>query len=145
MGQETDIMKAEELMAGDWLKFPIGNEKVVDLPYIEGKGICASFAASATLFPVEIEKLEPIPLTAEILEKNGFEKHDVRVVLGTKLHFVISDDYFNVALSEHTDSIWRFEYYNAETTLHSAHLFICHVHELQRALKLCGIDLKITV
>ena len=65
-------MKANELMIGDWVKFPIGNERIIDLPYIMGKGICASFAASATLFPVEVEKLEPTPLTPEILEKNGF-------------------------------------------------------------------------
>lgn len=67
-------MRAEDLMIGDWVKFPIGNERIIDLPYIMGKGICASFAASATLFPVEVEKLEPTPLTPEILEKN-LSKH----------------------------------------------------------------------
>ena len=65
-------------MIGDWVEFPIGNERIIDLPYIMGKGICASFAASATLFPVEVEKLEPIQLTPEILEKNGFEKYGQR-------------------------------------------------------------------
>ena len=87
-------MKANEISIGDWLKFPIGNEKVIDLPYIEGKGICASFAASATLFPVEVENLEPIPLTAEILEKNGFKKEGS--------WFIIEDDYYDVSIKEIT-------------------------------------------
>ena len=72
------MLKSEDLMIGDWVEFPIGNERIIDLPYIMGKGICASFAASATLFPVEVEKLEPIQLTPEILEKNGFEKYGQR-------------------------------------------------------------------
>ena len=133
-------MKANELMIGDWVKFPIGNEKVIDLPYIEGRGICASFAASATLFPVEIEKLEPIPLTAEILEKNGFDVTDSEVAQyhfeedGQKMHFSLRKMYDKHG-KHNGYSFWAFNILP----------LVIYVHELQHALKLCGIDKEITV
>ena len=54
--------------------FPNSIEKVQEISYVCGKGYCASFAASATLFPISIDKIKPIPLTPEILEKNYFKK-----------------------------------------------------------------------
>lgn len=138
-------MKANELMVGDWVKFPIGNEKVVDLPYIEGRGICASFAASATLFPVEVDKLEPIPLTAEILEKNGFKKQgfdgweiDHKTDDGNDLEWL---------------ALWRNDYSSPHLQINSfvslygsfSSFGIHFVHQLQHALKLCQIDKEITV
>ena len=67
------MIDIKELSVGNWVKFPHGIDKIIDLPYIEGKGMCASFAASATLFPVSVEDLEPIEITPEILEKNGWK------------------------------------------------------------------------
>ena len=109
------MMYAKDLMIGDWVKFPIGNDKVVDLLYIEGKGICASFSASATLFPVEVEKLQPIPLTPEILEKNGFSRNGLDIALFDRKG---GDDFIGAANLQ-------------------------YVHELQHALRLCGIKKEI--
>ena len=135
-------MKATDLMIGDWVKFPIGNEKVVDLPYIEGKGICASFAASATLFPVEVDKLEPIPLTAEILEKNGLVKWEhgylwkERIGIGgqttsasSPIELIVYEGGHSVILNPHDGKEFQGS--------------IDFVHELQHALRLCGIDKQI--
>lgn len=90
-------MKANELMIGDLVRFPIGNEKVVDLPYIEGKGMCASFAASATLFPVEVEKLEPmVPEYAGLIGVSEYG-HLVWHKATPKLHAgKISDEQLNL-------------------------------------------------
>ena len=135
-------METNDLMIGDWVKFPIGNEKVVDLPYIEGKGICASFAASATLFPVEVDKLEPIPLTAEILEKNGLVKWEhgylwkERIGIGgqttsasSPIELIVYEGGHSVILNPHDGKEFQGS--------------IDFVHELQHALRLCGIDKQI--
>ena len=61
-------------MIGDWVYFNDSFDKVQEICYIQGSGMCASFAASATLFPMKMELIKPIPLTVEILEKNGFIK-----------------------------------------------------------------------
>ena len=118
-------MEANKLMIGDWVKFPIGNEKIVDLPYIEGRGICASFAASATLFPVEVDKLEPIPITAEILEKNGW----------------LTGQFYSETLLNG----WQIQWDGATVRMRKGEYYeVCisiqYVHELQHVFRLCGID-----
>ena len=137
-------MKAEELMIGDWVKFPIGNDKVVDLPYIEGRGVCASFAASATLFPVEVYKLEPIPLTPEILEKDGFKSWEhgyiwkERIGMGgqtisatSPIEIIIYEGGHSVIMNPHEGKEFQGS--------------IDNVYELQHALKLCGINKEIVI
>lgn len=137
-------MKAEELMIGDLVKFSHGIDKVCDLPYVEGKGICASFAASATLFPVPVESLSPIPLTPAILEKNGFKNTSV-VTIGTRKMRWVSDD-TRTEITIWMDDTLPMEivknvYYEDEVSYTLP--FPATVHKLQHALRLCGIDLEI--
>ena len=137
-------MKVEELMIGDWVRFPIGNDKIVDLPYVEGKGICASFAASATLFPVKVEELKPIPLSKEILEKNGFKSWEhgyifkERIGIGgqttsatSPIEIIIYEGGHSVIMNPHDGREFQGS--------------IDNVHELQHALRLCGIEKEIMV
>lgn len=126
-------------MIGDWVKFPIGNEKIIDLPYIPGKGICASFAASATLFPVEVEKLQPIPLTAEILEKNGWIWEDKDALY---LYLKINGCKVVECLPHISDTAIHCVLAYRNTRLRITLRF---VHELQHALRLCGIEHEITL
>ena len=118
-------MKAEELCIGDWVIFPQGIDKIVDLPYIEGKGLCASFATSATLFPVPIEQLNPVPITPEILEKNGF--------VYNAIPFVDGWEQFGLTLYRGGNG------YRIDCGINMS-IIIDYVHQLQRALRLCGIE-----
>lgn len=147
-------MKANELMIGDWVKFPIGNDKVVDLTYIEGRGVCASFAASATLFPVEVYKLEPIPLTPEILEKNGWASDNSNDPLrvynlrhGNKLHSIIAiadDGKWSIEVSAEIAKKDKRGRADLVTFIRDWCDGFC-VHELQHALRLCGIEKEIVI
>lgn len=131
-------MKAKDLMIGDLAKFPYGIDKVCDLPYVEGKGICASFAASATLFPVPVEALEPIPLTPEILEKNGFSGEGYNMgVIGFHTDPIpeVKDGY--------EVFIWKDMCLEIKHGFTHLKRYTFYVHELQHALKLCGINLEI--
>ena len=134
-------LDSKSLMIGDWVRFPIGNDKVCDLPYVEGKGICASFSASATLFPVPAEQLEPIPLTPEILERNGFvedrinEGWWVNVNPKRAISIAFRGDKYGTDINISS--------YRSLPTFFDGHLF--SVHELQHALRLCGIDLNIQI
>lgn len=83
--------------------------------------------------------LEPIPLTSEILEKNGFT-HCLTAPCGyyhapayeiSHILFHISEDtyedtYHTVVFTDHNDN--NFVLFN-----------LCYVHELQHALRLCGL------
>lgn len=88
------------------------------------------------------EDIAGIPLTQEILEKN-FTRTEVRTLSGTKTHYIESDDFYCVALNEYTDSIWDLEYTNCEAHFPLVRVLVAHVHELQHALRLCGIEKEI--
>ena len=61
-------MKAKDLMVGDLVRQKYSNlilkVSVVNPPYIQAEGEGGQFGE---------DTIEPIPLTEEILEKNGFE------------------------------------------------------------------------
>ncbi|MBR1525185.1 MAG: hypothetical protein IJ640_00800 [Prevotella sp.] len=81
---------------------------------------------------------QPIPLTPEILEKNGFK---------TRISY-IKDKWNNeYTLMQDEDKIiyWEKGYvYLEEGETADVYLFSCQfVHELQHALKLCGIEKEI--
>lgn len=131
-------MKANELMIGDWVMFPHGIDKIVDLPYIEGKGLCASFSASATLFPTPIEQLKSIPLTPEILEKNGWrwvERHSQWELIIDTIHFGWG---FYKGCTSASD-------WDNEGDVEITSLRCEFVHQLQHALRLCGIEKEIVI
>lgn len=134
-------LQAKDLMIGDWIMFPNSIEKIQEVAYVEGKGYCASFAASATLFPIPIDKLEPIPLTKEILENNGF--------VGDGYAHLFIDDTTHLQYYYHEHRLRKYYYGIDEYDNHREVkdiTFQCHcyyVHELQHALKLCGIEKEV--
>ena len=138
-------MKAEELMIGDWVDVyhELTDEsgfykplRVTGIHYNDG--IC--FGDSTIESPwndlKEFEEgVRPIPLTPEILEKNGFEKHisDIRMFFQHgeyHLSYYIVNKHFTIYNQIDGSLIQR---------------VIVNVHELQHALKLCGIDKEIIV
>lgn len=127
-------MKAEELMIGDIVLFPHGADKVRDILFVDGKGMCASFAASATLFPVEVERLTPLTITEEHLTQLGFRNDggDTFILDTTNMCFTC-----------------RFTYFIGTKVLYINNGFIpepiCNVHQLQHAMRLCNIKCDITL
>ena len=77
--------------------------------------------------------LEPIPLSAEILEKNGFTKSTIFIEWKYE--------------EEGIYILWKpFPFLKVETENVQLNLSRCeYVHELQHALRLCGIDKEIVL
>lgn len=89
-------------------------------------------------------ELFPIPITAEILEKNGFERGTYELpVSGKKIpkysYAEVEGDIKEVALLPLTmNSTWSF------SAVDGTHIPVLQfVHQLQHALHLCGIDYEI--
>ena len=111
-------------MIVDWVKLSKGNwskNRLVGLTDIE-------------MIAESVYLAEPIPLTPEILEKNGFRK---LVTYGTE-KWLCDNLRLNVYSS---DGTWRF---CADTNRNeNSVIYIRFVHELQHALRLCKIDKEI--
>ena len=108
-------MNCKELMVGDWV---ICNH-YQDKPFTKQFGV-ADFAKG------EYEFCEPIPLTEDILVKNGFEK------------FAESQTLF-----DYTDNDIHLEYWIGDGCFRYYTAEIRYVHTLQHLLRLCGIDKEI--
>lgn len=137
-------MEFNELMIGDYVRY-IGTGycdvkngdivKVYALQYPRYVGIGDNCMADDELF-------EPIPLTAEILEANGWiewKANKMGVVIFTQ-HFEFSDNLLGIEDSIESridcDPYGDFHYMCNGKSL----CYINSVHELQHALRLCGID-----
>ena len=115
-------MKANELMIGDWVLVSNTPLKIAALGTIK-----AGFMdAKGEMFYQYYDNIEPIPLTAEILEKN-FQK-DRMWVDG----YTIAD---SITIYNTGEGYWTIGYLEL--------IELRYVHELQHTLKLCGIDKEI--
>jgi hypothetical protein len=90
------------------------------------------------------DNIEPIPLTPEILEKNGFKKEGVielyNLYAGIDHRVTIHDDkeYMN------SNNEW-YVHVDSEDYSTIAGCELTYVHELQHILRLCKIDKEIVV
>lgn len=133
-------MKANELMIGDWV-FGTRIKANVKVVAIDSERQLQDIIGSVRVlsddnsFGTWAQYLEPIPLTAEILEKNGeFGK----TLIGETIYRMGGDDYCVRKIGERYSFI-RCAEYGASWWLFD----IRYVHELQHALCLCGIDKNI--
>lgn len=140
-------MKANELMINDWV-FYIGDGEPKQTQVIEITSLrqVQLFDGEdlSSWFLVGEKYIEPIPLTTEILEKNGF--------VSKKGRFMQLGNFDNPPLI-----LWhlvdepilghpknQLEIHHGAENIHVS--FMCHyVHELQHALKLCQIDKEIVL
>lgn len=116
-------MKASELMIGDWVRltkgFNRGNSYKV-LAIYENGSINTKYNS-----PVLLGDYEPIPLTEKILKKNGVK-------------------YLHLYENDFPDSPERRicirEYRGIQFEVLSGTMPLKYVHELQHALRLCGLS-----
>ena len=136
-------IKKEELMIGDY----VHNKRTKDIVWVfeidgdrnvinnEPDGYCSEKN-------IDIDDIEPVPLTPEILEKNGFENITQRLEsIEQYIHLYELSD--NIVLGELPIGFnVCIEKYNGDWDIYEHHIVftIRYTHELQHTLKLCGIE-----
>jgi hypothetical protein len=129
-------MKAKDLMIGDWV---VQDDNLHKNRVCQITGIYDNVIVDVTgeKVPLHESHIEPIPLTTEILEKN-FEKKGTR--------YGIFDDYFDFEVREYNDGMFIVNYHCCEMSLPDTQIdSICHVHQLQHAMNICGVEKEITL
>jgi len=140
-------MKVTDLMIGDWVEVVQNGEKhFAQVRMIDGYGDNATAnECICDAIYYSINEIEPIPLTPEILEKNGFELYE-QDFTSHKVYKFGSLDYIEV--DEWYMGVGGYvEYKHFNTTHRFIHYVfkLYYVHELQHALKLCGIEKEIVL
>ena len=128
-------MKANEnLMVGDWVKFK-GSDLYHQVKVVSNKSIKFDnqkwFAKSS---------VEPIPLTPEILEKNGFKPY----IPENHLETVYACQDVSKAVADELYALWPYQDGSFYLLLRvdgkdMVRIDVRYVHQLQHALRLCGI------
>lgn len=136
-------MKAIELMIGDWVLTLDSTHKEKVFAQVdaieEGKRSILVKRECSNWF-VDIDWIEPIPLTTEILEKNGFTHcltapcgyYNAPVYDMFDILFHISDDTY--------EDTWHTEVFTDHNDNNFVLFNLCFVHETQHALRLCGLN-----
>ena len=122
----------KDLMVGDWVdcnnKYKVVEEIRESSVYSSG---CSYFWRS----------VKPIPVTLEILEKNGFEKMEYNII-GEFNSCEWKDNIVRCKIYDVTDHMtaWITSYVESNVV----HLPFCfnYVHELQHIFNICKIDKK---
>jgi len=129
-------MKATELMIGDWV-FYIGDgepkkRKVLEITALKQVELFDGKDWSSW-FLVGEKYIEPIPLTPEILEKNGFTRYG-QVYANLQQWVGKFGDKRKSFVQDIRTGEWGMN-----------DVWINYVHELQHVLKLCGIEKEIVL
>lgn len=165
-------MEAKEIMIGDWLrvakdvwfkKGTIVKVLAVDADFsLPQKGLkCGVRCQPANdidgmkIGGVWLNYLEPIPLTSEILEKNGFVRREdlVKGIEDSMPFFYVDDesgidiviewrDSYDNGLRDENEQRWS-EYWKVDINAigeYSLTTRRIYVHKLQHALRLCGLN-----
>ena len=151
-------MKANELMIGDWVEFTskygYGTGQIAAIEPREGAAEPTTFSIiknkqDGSHFYVGVSKncVRPIPLTAEILEKNGFKNDFYEEESVADYHTIRLEGYslrHNIGEVDGYLVTWCNGGINVTTDFHGCvQKDIPYVHELQHALRLCGIEKEI--
>lgn len=133
-------MKANELMIGDWV-YCFDPDEPDDKQINKVSAIRLEFCEEAIKFEQFSDWFEegwfaPIPITAEILEKNGFEIE--KGLIYDSMTLIVSDKCvwwckeYGLSITKYPDEDNVYVPYICNPSL-------VYVHELQHALRLCGL------
>lgn len=132
-------MKATELMIGDWV---LQNDTLHQNRPCRIAGIYDDVIVDVTgeKVPLHESHLNPIPLTEEILNKNGFYFYRINELCSNSNYFNEDEELkLELSLGRSGKIFW---------TVNATEYILMpldYVHQLQHALRLCGIEKEIKV
>lgn len=128
-------LKISDLSVGDWVRY---DGKEYQVQCVDGLSEIVTLFGYCEQREESAGNLRPIPITAEMLENNGF----VRGQRGNFYHYLRLDKNRTLYIHASTNG-WRVEItYDAAGMLRTTHLMpdMNSVHDLQHAIRLAGID-----
>lgn len=143
-------MDCKDLMVGDWVNYWILNLNAKVFSILGNHTIGIQFVDKNNKVEAMhglIEKvIRPIPLTSDILVKNGFEKQGDLY----QYHINAGNGYTRIDIIDLQDGVWSYDidvydkFADAHKIHHDDDCFL-KLHQLQHLLRLCGIEKEITI
>lgn len=142
-------MEAKDLMIGDLVQGFVPDSYSTIYGIFNEQRIAIIAEPSKAYIELFVDDIQPIPLTPEILEKNGFENDFYEDESVADYIKVRNEGYSLHSAAHEWDGAlitWCNGHVNVVTDFSGEYRGeIEYVHELQHALRLCGIDKEIVV
>jgi hypothetical protein len=134
-------MKATDLMIGDWVLYDGKPNIITEVSEIIHGEATVCFVGNN--YMANMDEIEPIPLTPEILEKNGFTKSTPPPGIHAKCYELDNKkDKYNLTIADYNR--YKRLLLNVDSEDSECFNIKCdYVHELQHALRLCRIKKEI--
>ena len=136
-------LKISDLSVGDWVRVINQFNAQID-GYHSGSGSLSLKTRQGNLVHYRLEDIRPIPITAEILEKNGWSADGMYA-------FLCIDEHRHLEYYYHEHRLRKY-YCGVDESQNHAKVnditFAVHcysVHQLQHALRLAGVDKEINL
>ena len=140
-------LQAKDLTIGDWMmvypwdETPWKPKKITDINFHSWEGVdfCDSVGVEGW-DELSLDQIKPIPLTAEILEKNEFRKRPYPNIEKHHQWILCAGSTIKLwccRLYDDADDGWMID---INAFCNSCRIKIKYLHELQHALKVCGIE-----
>lgn len=141
---KANELSCRDLMVDDWVYLPsIMSDDKYPVQVLEIQDDCIKYYCGDKKMMVGFKYIEPIPLTLGILEKNGMHLYNrnTKSLMEWCNHSGCfkEDENYRVELSIDNDGKIRWTINGDEYTI----MPLDYVHQLQQALRLCGINHEI--
>lgn len=136
-------LKISDLSVGDWVRVINQFDAQID-GYHSGSGSLSLKTRQGNLVHYRLEDMHPIPITAEILGKNGWSSDGMYATLRI-------DEYLHLEYYYHEHRLRKYycgkdEWQNHATVTDITFAVQCYsVHQLQHALRLAGVDKEVNL
>lgn len=145
-------------MVGDWVACQINSiefkyVRIASINKTTMNGIPSDFIEfnkvmvdmlNGNYYQLDVASIYPIPLTPEMLEKNGFKRENLITsynhYIGIDNRVSLNDDFYYI----NSRNTWHV-HVDSEDYCTIANCELTYVHELQHILRLCKIDKEIVV
>lgn len=87
---------------------------------------------------IDAQYLDPIPLTVDILKKNGFKMASSEVK-----KYILWENKYTMFAKDIDNGAWAIDIFSKECKLAYQSAIVYHVHQLQQWLRFCGIEREI--
>ena len=139
-------LKISDLSVGDWVRYKpeCGNQRIAKITEIHWNCVIGEY--NGVECAMRLSNIEPIPITAEILEKNGWAFHKSNQWWTCQID---EDTRVNVWLGGNGECRVEVSVLYGESRTWSNYADVklanAHIHLLQRALRLAGVDKEINL
>lgn len=136
-------LKISDLSVGDWVRVINQFNAQID-GYHSGSGSLSLKTRQGNLMHYRLEDIRPIPITAEILEKNGWSADGMYAFLRIDEHRHLEYYYHEHRLRKYYCGVdeWQ-NHAKVNDITFAVHCY--SVHQLQHALRLAGVDKEINL